>query len=116
MKDDLKGWGELYRTSLAELIQAKYRLRATDDGLWELKDMPTSALQLFSSRRQQILDVLGQDPTTAQKQYACLKTRPEKETPLSLEALREHWHERYARLLSQEQGQGTDRYAYDRDR
>lgn len=98
----IKQWGKFYRDKLAAfIIEAGHRLRATEQGFWEIASIPTVVIKLFSKRRSEILDKVGDNASTAQKQYACLTTRPDKK-PLPLAELREQWA-RQIRLVTARQ-------------
>ncbi|MEM6453010.1 MAG: MobF family relaxase [Cyanobacteria bacterium P01_D01_bin.105] len=87
----IKRWGKFYRDKLATLIiEAGHQLRATAEGFWEMASIPAAVIKLFSKRRSEILEKVGDNASTVQKQYACLTTRPDKK-PLPLAQLRKQW-------------------------
>ncbi len=95
--------------TLSYLYQAKLRAELTRrlgvewepvrNGLADVKGIPREAIEAFSRRKQEILELLdlrGQDPSQAKaNQQAAYETRRAKESSLAPRALREEW-ERYA--------------------
>ncbi|QHM74013.1 MobF family relaxase [Mixta intestinalis] len=84
--------GALYRGHYRSIIEpAGYQTEDTGPrGEWDITGVPVTP---FSSRRQEIIDLVGEDATAKQKSIAALDSRQAKhlEDP---EALREHWQEK----------------------
>lgn len=81
--------GTLYRAFLRQDIEAAgYPVTTTGErGEWDITGVPVKE---FSSRRQDILDVVGTDASARQKSVAALDTRNKKEFS-DMESVREHW-------------------------
>lgn len=87
----IKAWGQLYRDKMSEaLVKAGHQLRKTSTGVMAISSIPEALIKHFSKRRKQVINRVGEQATTKQKQYACLSTRKPKQKQ-SLEALRCRW-------------------------
>ncbi|WP_416414399.1 MobF family relaxase [Pantoea sp. App145] len=86
--------GMLYRGFLREnLTEAGYPITTTGPkGEWDITGVPVKP---FSSRRQEILDLVGADASARQKSIAALDSREAKHFT-NMEAVREHWQVRLA--------------------
>jgi len=94
----IKVWGQLYRDKMSEaLIKAGHQLRKTSTGVMTISSIPEAVIKHFSKRRKQVIDRVGEQATTKQKQYACLSTRRPKQRQ-SLEALRCRWKDDVLKL------------------
>ncbi|MEO1396018.1 MAG: MobF family relaxase [Cyanobacteria bacterium J06634_5] len=90
----IKEWGKFYRDRLAEILtKIGHQIRSVGKGFWEIASVPKTIIRTFSRRRAEIIEAVGSDASTAQKQYACLSTRPSKETKkhTTLKRLRQRW-------------------------
>lgn len=96
----IKHWGKVYRDKLAQiLIKAGHKLRSVGKEFWEIASMPKAVIAHFSKRRADIIQKVGADASSAQKQYACLATRPaKKKTPLA--KLRQRWSHELKQLTA----------------
>ncbi|WP_275555780.1 MobF family relaxase [Mixta sp. Marseille-Q2659] len=87
--DEQVSIGALYRGHFRSIIEpAGYQTEDTGPrGEWDITDVPVKP---FSSRRQEIVDLVGENATAKQKSMAALDSRQAKhfEDP---ETLREHW-------------------------
>ncbi len=93
-----KIYGAEYRARLAENLRARgYEIEITDaeKGFFELKGMPKKDLDLFSTRRAEILaDMEARGVTGAEAaQVSTLATRHAKEREIDQDKLREEWRE-----------------------
>ena len=96
----IKQWGKVYRDRLAQLlVKAGHKLRTAGKEFWEIASMPKAVIKHFSKRRTDIIQKVGADASPAQKQYACLATRPAKrKTPLT--KLRQRWNQELKQLTA----------------
>lgn len=93
-----KIYGAEYRARLAEKLRARgYEIEITDPekGFFELKDMKNENLEVFSTRRAEILaDMEARGVTGAEAaQVSTLATRHAKERDIDQEKLRQEWRE-----------------------
>ena len=93
-----KIYGAEYRARLAENLQARgYAIEITDKekGFFELADMKSADLEVFSTRRAEILaDMEARGVSGAEAaQISTLATRQAKERDIDQEKLREEWRE-----------------------
>ena len=95
----IKEWGQLYRDKISEaLVRAGHQLRETLPGFSAIVQVPEAVLQHFSKRRRRIIESVGEQATTKQKQYACLVTRKAKQAkPIAL--LRQEWKAEISQIL-----------------
>ncbi|WP_199257246.1 MobF family relaxase, partial [Pantoea sp. BAV 3049] len=84
--------GMLYRGFLRQdLEQAGYPIIATGErGEWDIAGVPVKE---FSSRRQEILDAVGENASARAKSMAALDSRKKKEFS-EMESVRNHWQEK----------------------
>ncbi|WP_240116238.1 MobF family relaxase [Erwinia endophytica] len=83
--------GTLYRGFLREDLEAAgYPVVTTGErGEWDIEGVPVKE---FSSRRQEILDAVGENASAKAKSVAALDSRKKKEFS-EMESVREHWKE-----------------------
>ncbi|MGG6265437.1 MobF family relaxase [Leptolyngbya sp. AN03gr2] len=82
----------LYVNALADSVrQLGYAIALRPDPSFELIGYSSSQLEHFSKRRQQILQLVGQNATTDEKQWACLATRPRKILNVDATTLDQWW-------------------------
>lgn len=82
----------LYHNELTwELRSLGYGVERRPDGMVELAGYPREYLEVFSKRRQQILDLVGEAADPKLKQWACLATRAPKGQAIPLESLQAQW-------------------------
>ena len=86
-----KLWQTVYHQDLAINAQQLGYAVKRYQGHLELAGYTPEQLDYWSKRRQQILQVVGHHASRAQKQIACLRTRPKKQGHRSLESLRQQW-------------------------
>lgn len=114
--------GLRYRQELAQgCHQLGYSVE-WKDGLFEIAGYTGEQRQNFSKRRMQIVEAVGADASTAEKQIACILTRPKKPEERTLEELRQYWDAqnqklglavvhpqptRHRQVLPQDQNQGA---------
>ncbi|EKU96867.1 conjugative relaxase domain protein, TrwC/TraI family [Leptolyngbya sp. PCC 7375] len=86
-----KLWQTVYHQDLAINAQQLGYAVKRYQGHLELAGYTPEQLDYWSKRRQQILQAVGHHASRAQKQIACLRTRPKKQGHRSLESLRQQW-------------------------
>ncbi|MGB3766585.1 MAG: MobF family relaxase [Phormidesmis sp.] len=111
----IKEWGQLYRDKMSEaLVRAGHQLRKAASGVMAIASIPQAVVQHFSKRRKEIVERVGEGATTAQKQYACLSTRKDKQKQ-PLAALRRQWKAEIAKLTQRIIPPQIDRDRQERD-
>lgn len=84
-------WQSIYHQELALGCQQLGYALSYESGHLELAGYSPEQLAYWSKRRQQIVQMVGTNASTVQKQMACLRTRPRKLSDRTLEALRQQW-------------------------
>lgn len=89
----------LYANALADAVrQLGYAIALRPDPSFELIGYDSNQLDHFSKRRQQIIQLVGQNATTDAKQWACLATRPRKILDIDATTLDQWWQLQNDRL------------------
>lgn len=87
----IREWGKVYRDKLAGFVrQVGFKINQLKNGFWEIEGVPPKLIDLFSKRRRQIIEKVGEDAGAKAKKFAVLTTRQSKSfTPLK--DLRTQW-------------------------
>lgn len=89
----------LYANALADAVrQLGYAIALRPDPSFELIGYDSNQLDHFSKRRQQIIQLVGQNATADAKQWACLSTRPRKILDVDATTLDQWWQLQNDRL------------------
>jgi conjugative relaxase-like TrwC/TraI family protein len=84
--------GALYRNHLsAELQKLGYEIEPRQQEMFEVKGYSSDDLWTFSTRRAQIVEMVGENASVRDKQLACLATRKCKPNEIERDHLRELW-------------------------
>lgn len=84
--------GQIYRNELAHLAQKLgYETEQREDGLFEIKGYTQEQLDGFSKGSEQIEALVGKDASSKQKEWAALKTRPQKSNELPFYQRKHKW-------------------------
>ena len=85
--------GQIYQNELAcEVQRLGYEIEPRAHGQFELKGYTTEQLKAFSTRRQQIVNLVGENASRRDKELACLATRQPKGEEIAREELLVWWH------------------------
>jgi conjugative relaxase-like TrwC/TraI family protein len=85
--------GQIYQNELAcEVQRLGYEIEPRAHGQFELKGYTTQQLKAFSTRRQQIVNLVGENASRRDKELACLATRQPKGEEVAREELLAEWH------------------------
>ena len=95
-------WGKQYRDRLAKLVQEiGFKIRQVKDGFWEIDGVPQKLVNLFSKRRQQIIEKVGERASGNVKRYATLTTR-KKKSAKTIKELRKRWTKEIVERVEQD--------------
>ena len=84
--------GVLYQNSLAlRLQQLGLEIEPRKNDLFEVKGYLPSQIWAFSSRRAQIVEMVGEDASERDRQLACLATRKPKKEQVNRDDLKGYW-------------------------
>ncbi len=84
--------GVLYQNSLAlRLQQLGIEIEPRENDLFEVKGYSPSQIWAFSSRRAQIVEMVGEDASARDKELACLATRKPKKEQVNRQDLKGYW-------------------------
>ena len=76
----IKRLGKFYRDRLSDLVRALGHKLRTAGEYWELLSIPQRLIDKFSSRKQEILEFVGENASSRAKKYAALITRNPKQS------------------------------------
>lgn len=84
--------GAMYRNQLAlKLEQIGYEIEPRKQELFEVKGYSRSQIWAFSSRRAQIIEMVGEEASARDRELACLATRKPKKEQVDRQLLKNYW-------------------------